>query len=166
MQAASAFTIVQAAFNWLVDNYPKMADWTASARRVASLMVALDDLERAEAEGGFDRISHSRDGKEAALLLTNLSVTLNDGTAVVGDTDVTVMSGETCADWRRFRLRQEHAGPRHRGPMALGRRFGRDKERRPRGSLVSQRRPLIPSRPCANRWAGRRCHYSMSPPRD
>ena len=44
MQAASAFTIVQGAFNWLVDNYPKMADWTASARRVASLMVALDDL--------------------------------------------------------------------------------------------------------------------------
>ena len=52
MQAASAFTIVQAAFNWLVDNYPKMADWTASARRVASLMVALDDLERAETEAG------------------------------------------------------------------------------------------------------------------
>src|SRR5262249_18813030 len=48
MQAASAFTIVQAAFNWLVDNYPKMADWTASARRVASLMAALDDLEHAE----------------------------------------------------------------------------------------------------------------------
>jgi ABC-type uncharacterized transport system fused permease/ATPase subunit len=30
MQAASAFTIVQGAFNWLVDNYPRMADWTAS----------------------------------------------------------------------------------------------------------------------------------------
>ena len=39
MQAASAFTIVQGAFNWLVDNYPRLADWTASARRVASLMV-------------------------------------------------------------------------------------------------------------------------------
>ena len=51
MQAASAFTIVQAAFNWLVDNYPKMADWTASARRVASLMVALDDLEQRRGEG-------------------------------------------------------------------------------------------------------------------
>lgn len=48
MQAASAFTIVQGAFNWLVDNYPKMADWTASARRVSSLIVALDALEHAE----------------------------------------------------------------------------------------------------------------------
>src|SRR6185312_16373968 len=37
MQAASAFVIVQTAFNWLVDNYPRFADWTASARRVASL---------------------------------------------------------------------------------------------------------------------------------
>ena len=29
MQAARAFTIVQAAFNWLVDNYPRLAEWTA-----------------------------------------------------------------------------------------------------------------------------------------
>ena len=48
MQAASAFTIVQAAFNWLVDNYPRLADWTASARRVALLQMSLDELERAE----------------------------------------------------------------------------------------------------------------------
>jgi len=32
MQAASAFTIVQAAFNWLVDKYPRLSDWTASVR--------------------------------------------------------------------------------------------------------------------------------------
>src|SRR5262249_54154480 len=44
MQAASAFVIVQTAFSWLVDNYPKFADWTASARRVASLLVSLDHL--------------------------------------------------------------------------------------------------------------------------
>src|SRR2546429_3142187 len=54
MQAASAFTIVQSAFNWLVDNYPRLADWTASALRVSSLMVSLDNLERAE--GGVGRI--------------------------------------------------------------------------------------------------------------
>lgn len=36
MQAASAFTIVQSAFGWLVDNYPRLADWNACARRVAS----------------------------------------------------------------------------------------------------------------------------------
>ena len=56
MQAASAFTIVQGAFNWLVDNYPRLADWTASARRAASLMVSLDALERAEQGDGVGRI--------------------------------------------------------------------------------------------------------------
>src|SRR3954468_14748778 len=35
MQAASAFTIVQTAFGWLVDNYPRLADWNACARRIA-----------------------------------------------------------------------------------------------------------------------------------
>ena len=67
MQAASAFTIVQGAFNWLVDNYPRLADWTASARRVASLMVSLDALERAEHGDGVGRITRSDDGENAAL---------------------------------------------------------------------------------------------------
>ena len=93
MQAASAFTIVQQAFNWLVDNYPKLADWTASAVRAASLMVSLDALEAAET-GGFGRIERSVEGKGAALRLRDLSVTLDDGTAVVDDTDVAIKPGE------------------------------------------------------------------------
>jgi vitamin B12/bleomycin/antimicrobial peptide transport system ATP-binding/permease protein len=94
MQAASAFTIVQGAFNWLVDNYPKMADWTASARRVASLMIALDALEEAEHSEGVGRITIDREGKGPALRLQDLSVRLNDGTAVVDDTDVSIAPGE------------------------------------------------------------------------
>ena len=94
MQAASAFTIVQGAFNWLVDNYPKMADWTASARRVASLMVALDALEEAEKSEGVGRITIDREGAGPALRLQDLSVRLNDGTAVVDDTDVSIAPGE------------------------------------------------------------------------
>jgi putative ATP-binding cassette transporter len=56
MQAASAFTIVQTALNWLVDNYPRLADWAASARRVASLMVSIDGLEAAETGKDLGRI--------------------------------------------------------------------------------------------------------------
>ena len=93
MQAASAFTIVQGAFNWLVDNYPKLADWTASAHRAGSLMVSLDALEAAET-GGFGRIERSTEGEGAALRLRDLSVTLDDGTAVVDDTDVAIKPGE------------------------------------------------------------------------
>jgi len=47
-QSAAAFVTVQSAFNWLVDNYPRLADWTASARRAASLLIALDELEAKE----------------------------------------------------------------------------------------------------------------------
>jgi vitamin B12/bleomycin/antimicrobial peptide transport system ATP-binding/permease protein len=94
MQAASAFTIVQGAFNWLVDNYPRLADWTASARRTASLMVSLDALERAEQGGGVGRIERSDDGDGAALRLRDLSVTLDDGTAVLDDTDIAIKPGE------------------------------------------------------------------------
>jgi putative ATP-binding cassette transporter len=94
MQAASAFTIVQAAFNWLVDNYPRLADWSASGRRAASLMVSLDGLERAESGDGFGRIKITDEGKDAAIHLQNLSVTLDDGTAVLGDTDIAIMPGE------------------------------------------------------------------------
>ncbi len=43
-QAAAAFVIVQGAFNWLVDNYQRVADWRSAASRVATLLVALDDL--------------------------------------------------------------------------------------------------------------------------
>ena len=65
MQAASAFVIVQPAFSWLVDNYPRFADWTASARRVGSLLVSLDSLERAE-EAGVGYIQRSREGRGRA----------------------------------------------------------------------------------------------------
>ncbi len=94
MQAASAFTIVQSAFNWLVDNYPRLADWTASARRTASLMVSLDSLERAEGGDGFGRIKRTMEGEGAALRLKDLSVTLDDGTAVLDDTDIAIKPGE------------------------------------------------------------------------
>ena len=94
MQAASAFTIVQGAFNWLVDNYPKMADWTASARRVAALMIALDALQEAEESEGVGRIAINKEGTGPALRLQDLSVRLNDGTAVVDDTDVSIAPGE------------------------------------------------------------------------
>ena len=94
MQAASAFTIVQGAFNWLVDNYPRLADWTASARRAASLMVSLDALERAEKGDGVGRIERTYEGDGAALRLRDLSVTLDDGTAVLDDTDIAIKPGE------------------------------------------------------------------------
>lgn len=41
-QSAAAFVTVQSAFNWLVDNYGRLADWRSSVNRVATLLIALD----------------------------------------------------------------------------------------------------------------------------
>ncbi|WP_426421972.1 ABC transporter ATP-binding protein/permease [Bradyrhizobium genosp. A] len=94
MQAASAFTIVQSAFGWLVDNYPRLADWNACARRIASLMMSLDGLERAEQGDGLGRIKRGETSGETMLELNDLSVALDDGTAVVGETEVAIEPGE------------------------------------------------------------------------
>ncbi len=45
VQAAAAFVVVQGAFNWFADNYGRLAEWSSSASRVASLLVSLDQLE-------------------------------------------------------------------------------------------------------------------------
>ena len=122
MQAASAFTIVQGAFNWLVDNYPRLADWTASARRVASLMVSLDALERAEQGDGVGRIERSDEGDARRCGLRDLSVTLDDGTAVRRRHRRRHHARRAGADRGRIRHRQEHAGARDRRALAVGRR--------------------------------------------
>lgn len=43
-QVTAAFITVQAALNWLVDNYSGLADCLSSVNRVASLLLALDHL--------------------------------------------------------------------------------------------------------------------------
>lgn len=44
-QAAAAFVAVQGLFNWLVDNYPRLAEWVSSASRVGTLLCAFDRLD-------------------------------------------------------------------------------------------------------------------------
>ena len=122
MQAASAFTIVQSAFGWLVDNYPRLADWNACARRIASLMMSLDGLERAERGDGIGRIQRGETEGDAMLSLQRS----------VGDARRRHRRGRrdrsrdrarrAAAGGRRIRHRQEHAGARDRGAVAVGRR--------------------------------------------
>jgi len=55
VQAAAAFVVVQGAFSWFTDNYARLAEWAASANRVASLLLALDQIDR-EGENATDII--------------------------------------------------------------------------------------------------------------
>jgi putative ATP-binding cassette transporter len=93
MQAVSAFMIVQTAFNWLVENYPRLADWTASASRLASLLTSLDRLEGAEREATAAHIVRNQ-AADGALRLRDVSVTLDDGSAVVNEADIEITRGE------------------------------------------------------------------------
>src|SRR4029450_3306180 len=43
-QAAAAFVAVQGAFNWLIDNFPRLAECLSSANRVGNLLMAFDRL--------------------------------------------------------------------------------------------------------------------------
>jgi len=47
-QAAAAFVAVQGAFNWLIENFPPLAECLSSANRVGNLLMAFDRLESAE----------------------------------------------------------------------------------------------------------------------
>lgn len=44
VQAATAFASVQAACGWFAENYGRLAEWTVSAGRVASLLLSLDQV--------------------------------------------------------------------------------------------------------------------------
>ena len=44
-QAAVAFTLVQSSFNWLVDNFNRVADWVSWLERVGGLLLSLDRLD-------------------------------------------------------------------------------------------------------------------------
>ena len=120
MQAASAFTIVQSAFNWLVDNYPRLADWNAShAGRLANGVARL----RWSAPRPAMTLAASSAAKRRgdASQPQRATVALDDGTAVVDEAEVAIKSGRACAGRRRFRQWQEHAGARDLGAVAVGR---------------------------------------------
>jgi putative ATP-binding cassette transporter len=57
-------------------------------------MMSLDGLERAERGDGFGRIQRGETEGDTMMSLNDLSVTLDDGTAVVGDTEVAIEPGE------------------------------------------------------------------------
>src|SRR3978361_1399811 len=56
--------------------------------------MSLDGLERAERGDGIGRIQRGETEGDAMLSLNDLSVTLDDGTAVVGETEVVIEPGE------------------------------------------------------------------------
>ena len=91
MQIAAAFVQVQVAFNWLVENYIRFAEWQASARRVVDLRRTLVALP-ADAEGGHTiAIGESPD---ETLHLRDLVVAHHSGRVVIDGAEARFAPGE------------------------------------------------------------------------
>jgi vitamin B12/bleomycin/antimicrobial peptide transport system ATP-binding/permease protein len=95
IQLAAAFVQVQLAISWIVDNYNRIADWYASARRIVELTDAADAIDgRIAATGAAaSRLSHgvSHDG---ALHLAHVTITDGGGQPLVTNVSLTARRGE------------------------------------------------------------------------
>lgn len=93
VQLAAAFVQVQLAISWIVDNYSRISEWFASARRVMDIVDASGALDqRLEALGqGRIGLATSPDG---ALRIDGLEVTDAMGQTLVGAKGLVLRSGE------------------------------------------------------------------------
>jgi vitamin B12/bleomycin/antimicrobial peptide transport system ATP-binding/permease protein len=93
MQLASAFTSVQIALSWFVDNFVRVAEWMASARRVGELIESLDglDIGATMTEQEFIEFGHSLDDR---IRLQDLAVAHRDGQVVILDANLVINPGE------------------------------------------------------------------------
>ncbi len=89
VQVAAAFVAVQNAFNWLLDNFMRIAEWLAAARRVNELA---DALERVDGDPPGDHLvlGPSRDG---LLRLDDVTLIDRDGRTLAADIALALAPG-------------------------------------------------------------------------
>ena len=93
MQTAAAFVQVQVALNWLFDNYPRIAEWLASAGRVTGLWTAFTQLDASVGTNSQDRIVIA-DGPDDDIRLEGLSVAQYNGRVMIDEAHTTIAKGD------------------------------------------------------------------------
>lgn len=91
VQVAAAFVAVQNAFNWLLDNFMRIAEWLAAARRVNELADALERID-GEPPGEHLAVSPSADG---SFRLDDITLIDRDGRTLVADITCALPPGAT-----------------------------------------------------------------------
>ncbi|WP_439495516.1 ABC transporter ATP-binding protein/permease [Bosea sp. (in: a-proteobacteria)] len=93
MQVIAAFSAVQAALIWFVDNVVRLAEWFASVSRVDELAEELEALDIGVIMEGETRIAFG-ESEDGAIHIENLSLAHSNGRAVITDASVTIRVGE------------------------------------------------------------------------
>jgi putative ATP-binding cassette transporter len=91
MMVVGAFNQVQASLRWFVDQFPSIADWRATLRRVSAFKAAVDKIDRIDA--GVDKIRLVRHPR-GNLEFDGVSVLLSDGRVVIAEATVEINPGE------------------------------------------------------------------------
>ncbi len=94
MQTAQAFSSVQWALSWLIDNFPKFAEWRASTDRLVHLHVALTDLEESSEMAGEERIVVHPPAESDRLIMRELGVARPSGEMLVAEAEVEIQRAE------------------------------------------------------------------------
>lgn len=92
-QLAGAFVAVQGAISWVVDNFNRIAEWYASARRVMDIVTACDEIDKT-AEGAKPLIAYDAD-YAGGVQVERLAVNEPMGGPVVEGVSVTARGGES-----------------------------------------------------------------------
>ena len=120
MQIATAFAQVQIALNWLADNAIRLAEWLASAQRVVELSDVLDDLDATIGRYGSSTTVVLGDSPDEFALHLRSVAHPAERQAHDRGCRRRHRAGREGPREGRIRNRQEHADPRHGGPLALG----------------------------------------------
>jgi putative ATP-binding cassette transporter len=94
MQAAAAFVSVQTSLNWLADNALRLADWFASAQRVAELDEELDHLDAALGAASEDSKITINPSPDDSIHFKDLNITQHDGKLMIEEAASSIGPGE------------------------------------------------------------------------
>lgn len=93
MQVVAAFSAVQAALIWFVDNFVRLAEWFASVTRVDELAEALEALDVGTIMDGETRIELG-ESEDDGIHIADLSIAHSNGRIVIADASVVIAAGE------------------------------------------------------------------------
>ena len=93
MQIGAAFGQVQGALSWLVDSYPRIAEWRSAVTRMVTFREVVEELDALVSDPTQPTIAVS-EGTADSLVFRNLEVAFANGTTVINGANAEIKAGE------------------------------------------------------------------------